>query len=259
VWIDGQDVLDGKSLILNPNETVELEGFLRGMQGRNKFRFIQKTKEISDHRGDRIDDGLIRVEFAYEKPAPEFSIKSIIHDHHHHYHHHHHDRGFSPYTPDVYYTSNASDRSSDIATGSKMSKNVGSELRCHVPGSELRSKLRGVNYSNTNEPIQSNFTCDGSQNVQSSNMQNVVNQVQTPIDDMGITVKGSEINQQFDYGYIGSTDPSEVIVIHMRGTTDRGNVVQQPVTVQTKLTCSSCGRKWSSNNKFCGNCGTFLE
>jgi len=69
VEIDGQDVLDGHSLIIGPNEGTTLEGFMKGMNVRNKFRFIKKTKQISKYRGDRPDDGLVRVEFKFERPA----------------------------------------------------------------------------------------------------------------------------------------------------------------------------------------------
>lgn len=65
--IDGKDVLYGSSIIVKSNEEVELLGFLQGATVRNRFKFIQKTKKIQDHRGDRIDDGIIRIEFAFEK------------------------------------------------------------------------------------------------------------------------------------------------------------------------------------------------
>ncbi len=69
VSIDGQDVLSGSQLILHANSETILEGFLDGNDVKNKFRFIQKTKEIVEHRGDRIDDGIIRVEYKFEEPV----------------------------------------------------------------------------------------------------------------------------------------------------------------------------------------------
>lgn len=73
VEIDGQDVLDGNSIIVPANDSVELKGFMRGSTVRNKFRFIEKTKKISDYRGDRTDDSLVRVEYRFEKqPEPTF-------------------------------------------------------------------------------------------------------------------------------------------------------------------------------------------
>ena len=86
VEVDGQDVLNNMSLIIEPNSTTELMGFLRGMTATNSFKFIQKTKQIQEHRGDRIEDGLVRVEFAFEKPVKEPWIANTIKEVHHHYH-----------------------------------------------------------------------------------------------------------------------------------------------------------------------------
>jgi len=67
VEVDGQDALDGNGLIINPNEEFNLKGFLKGADVTNRFRFIKKTKQISEYRGDRVDDGIVRVEFKFEK------------------------------------------------------------------------------------------------------------------------------------------------------------------------------------------------
>ncbi|GAI85222.1 unnamed protein product, partial [marine sediment metagenome] len=67
IEIDGEDVMGGHRYIVPGNSTRELKGFLKGMNANNRFRFIKKTKEISKFRGDRLDDGLIRVEFWYEQ------------------------------------------------------------------------------------------------------------------------------------------------------------------------------------------------
>lgn len=220
ISIDGQDVLDNISLVLNSNETFELEGFLRGNVAKNRFKFIQKTKEIQEHRGDKIDDGIIRVEFAFEEQTyipyfrdynwPQRDI--IVREHHYHY--------FSDFTPqynkhDVYYSN---------CTGNSIQNSISS---C--------SLLSG---RGTGEVLDKSFQ---------------------PNEDEGITVKGSEINQQFNYTTVGSLSKSEVIIIKLRGETETGQVVQKPITVDTKLECKTCGRKSSSSNKFCPNCGTFLE
>ena len=67
VEIDGADVVDGKEIIVPANESVELKGFMRGMNVTNRFKFIKKTDQIREYRGDRVDDGMIRVEFRFEK------------------------------------------------------------------------------------------------------------------------------------------------------------------------------------------------
>ena len=74
ITVDGQDVLNGNSIIINQNDTFELEGFMDGcvLRVRNKFKFIEKTQEISDYRGNRVDDGLIVVKYRFEKVCPVY-------------------------------------------------------------------------------------------------------------------------------------------------------------------------------------------
>lgn len=201
ISIDGQDVLDGNSLIIDGNSSFELEGFLDGSTARNKFKFIQKTKQIQDYRGDKIDDGLVRVEFAFEKPRFKgivfggCSFDGRVYTYHNDYM-----RSIAPPT-DVFYSSNV---------------NVGHSL---------------LNEDNS-----------------------------APQQDEGITVKGSEVHQSFMETYVGDLEDSEVIVIQMKGQTESTKTeVKKPITVKTRLTCKTCGKRSSSRNKYCPNCGTFLE
>lgn len=69
VEIDDESVADG--IIVGSNKTVELKGSLNGLKVRNRFKFIQKTKEIQDYRGDRLGDGLVRIEYTFEKKVEE--------------------------------------------------------------------------------------------------------------------------------------------------------------------------------------------
>ena len=68
VEIDGVDVIDGNSIIIESNSSLELKGFMKGSIVKNRFRFIEKTDRIRNYRGNRIDDGLVRVEYWFEKP-----------------------------------------------------------------------------------------------------------------------------------------------------------------------------------------------
>lgn len=68
VTIDGEDVLAGRKLIIGPNEKCDLERAMGySMSHGYRFKFIEKTQTISDYRGDRIDDGIIRIEYAFEQ------------------------------------------------------------------------------------------------------------------------------------------------------------------------------------------------
>lgn len=209
IHIDSQDILNGSSLIAYPNRYFEIEGFLDGLKARNRFKFIKKTQEISDHRGDRLDDGLIRVEFTFEK-----EIKTSINYSYNYYQPRYGRRG-SDYNPITLYSSN------------NISNNVSSTLSENFCGTATAN-------------------CEDSFN--SRNIQN----------DEGITVKGSEINQQFQYADIGELEETaNVIILSLKGTKN-GNV-SIPLTTKTKLICKTCGKSFNSNAKYCSNCGTFLE
>lgn len=71
IEIDGEDVLDGSQVIVNGNDSLDIEGFLNGSLVKNKFRFIEKSDKIREHKGEGPEDGLIRIEFQYEKPYEE--------------------------------------------------------------------------------------------------------------------------------------------------------------------------------------------
>jgi len=228
--IDGRDVFYGHSLIIEPNKEVEVYGFLTGSSVRNKFKFIQKTQKIQEHRGDKIDDGIIRIEFAFEKPILK---KTIIHEEHHH---HHNDHFFHYYPPvmgqtgldnhwrNTVYTSNSSDipRATSNVTLDSLGHGVESNVR------EISDNV--AMYSST-----------------------------IPQTEEGITVEGSRINQDFAYGSIGELEDSDVIILRMTGVKNSGQTINTPLTVKQKLFCKTCGTSSKSNAKFCIECGTSLD
>lgn len=69
ISIDGTDVSTG-GFIVDANSAVEIERFVKDNDQGNRFKFIERTGAIEDHRGIGIEDGLIRVEFQYEKERP---------------------------------------------------------------------------------------------------------------------------------------------------------------------------------------------
>lgn len=212
VTIDGQDVLDGNSLIIYPNNELELEGFMKGNVAKNKFKFIEKTKEISDYRKDRIDDGIIRIEYQFEK-IYEQKIEHI-------YCHY-----FNNYTPIWQYQNQILTNDYNKYDGE------GYTVSC-FNGSNPNFEANNSNDNNCN------CFCN----------------------DNGITVKGSEVNQQFIYSNIGCLEENKrVIILRLIGKKESGIVIEKPLTIKTKKICSTCGRKSKSHLKFCPNCGTFLE
>jgi len=213
IEIDGEDVMSGHKYIVPANSTRELKGFLKGMNAKNKFRFIKKTKEISEFRGDRLDDGLVRIEFWYEQKQEQ---------------------------PWITYKN---DWPLNIDLGNYKNSNRG-----------FTNDTSGLYYmSNT-----TSFT-DGDLDAVVSCLYNNT----SPASDEGITVKGSKTNQKFQYGCVGTLENnSSVIIIKLVGETKKVNrvfKVIKPITVRTKIQCPTCGKKWRSSMKFCGNCSTALN
>ena len=69
IEIDGEDVTGGGGLIIHPNQSIDLERFILddNLDKGPRFKFIEKTEGISNNRGDRVEDGIIRVSYKFEK------------------------------------------------------------------------------------------------------------------------------------------------------------------------------------------------
>ena len=208
IEVDGQNVLNGHKLIVNGNETQEIKGFMRDMNVTNKFKFIHKTKEIQNHRGDRIDDGLVRIAYQFEE------IKKPV---------------ITTYIPPTWTYYRDRPYNSDDWT----------VCGCGSRSSRMSSDVYTCSFSSSNSSISKSAA---------------------PKSDEGITVKGSKVNQNYSYGSINNLEQEVyTIVLHLKGMTKFKKEISKPITTKTKTECSSCGRKNKSFNKFCYNCGTFLD
>lgn len=68
IKIDGEFATGHKSIVLDKNTEIDIKRFLDNdsLNTGNAFKFIKKTDKISAHRGDRIEDGIITIEFEWE-------------------------------------------------------------------------------------------------------------------------------------------------------------------------------------------------
>lgn len=222
VWIDGEDVLSGNGIIIPAGQEHELEGFMNsGGKVTNRFRFIQKTEQIVDHRGDRIDDGILKIEWQYEKPKP---VKIDVYENHYY-------NNYYWYSPKPYWPYNPwTPTWGGLVYGSSSGNIKG-----------LSGDIQVTNCVNSTEM---------------SKYADVP--MATPAPDEGITVKGQNIDQQYKTGYIGMLEPNKhVMIIRLKGTaTVAGEKVVVPVETKTKIQCPTCGIMAKSGTKYCSNCGT---
>lgn len=68
ISIDGKDMLDGDTLILLPHQELDLKRSLNGNNNvGNAFKFIERTEGIEKVKGIGAEDGLIQIEYQFEK------------------------------------------------------------------------------------------------------------------------------------------------------------------------------------------------
>ena len=223
--IDGEDVLDNKKLIIEANETLDFEGFMKGTVAENKFKFIQRTKNIEEHRGIHADDGLVRIEFTFEKLEP--ITQEIVYTYPYRY-------WWNSPQPIIWYNNN------ETYTWEGNSGN-------YNPKYDPKSTAY--------DPSTESISC--SNNVSSYN----VNTVQdSSTFDEGITTKGAPINQNFNRGYTRELeDQSHTIILRLIGYNEKGLEVKSPIFTRERLNCEICGYKNTSSNKYCAECGTYLS
>lgn len=239
VEIDGQDVGDGTKFIVPANGTIDIERFLKNgnLEQGNRFKFIERTAGVEKARGVGAEDGLIRVEFQFEKRMPKYDWPN--------------DRcgmprpweTWPPYVPYKYYYWN------DTFGGSLSNSTLTTtSLRSAIPmnasggtSSSLGGSVTTQAFVADSSPVASSFCA-------------------TPtLNDAGITVPGSISDQKFQTGaWFPVESETHVIVLKLLGEA-KGKKVEQAVTVKQKPKCTTCGRVNKATAKFCVDCGTSLQ
>jgi len=69
ISIDGTPVSSG-GFVVKANDSIDIERFVKDNSSGNRFKFIEMTDNIAQNRGHGIEDGLVRVEFQFEKDMP---------------------------------------------------------------------------------------------------------------------------------------------------------------------------------------------
>jgi len=228
IEIDGTDATEGTSLIVPANGEVELERFIKNgnLQQGNKFKFIERTAQIEQHRGAKVDDGFIRIEFEFEREAQPIKSQPIY---------------TTPWRPyeEKHFFLNQEVYSQDL----------------HTLRSVSRSGVTGTASLADSQPLMNMAVAqNASYAAQATADSNTAEQALT-----GITVPGAVSDQKFTVGAWFPTDGvKHVIIMRMFGETAQGVQVTKPVTVKSKPKCTTCGHTNKANAKFCSNCGTSL-
>lgn len=71
VYIDGECMTSG-GIVLNAGQEIDLERSIKNsnLTEGNRFKFIERTGSIEQHRGVKLEDGLVRIEYQFEQYNP---------------------------------------------------------------------------------------------------------------------------------------------------------------------------------------------
>ena len=235
IFIDGEDVMEG-GLVLNAGQEVDLERYVKNgnLSAGNRFKFIERTTAIEDGpRGTKLEDGLIRIEFQYEKPY----VAPVL------------NRG-------LFYGNRYSNHDGIVGGMTQTSFNVNGALRSadfSQNGSVMAQAASAAvdKYCADNGIVNKSEVHDGMA---------TMDWMAAPQNDVGITVPGSKSTQKFQTTVMGAMEAEKhTIVLKLLGETPNNKPVLNPVTVERKPKCVTCGKQNKANAKFCTECGTALE
>jgi hypothetical protein len=219
IEVDGKKVFtSGRKLILDGNAQTEIKGWMRSMRKTNRFKFIQKTKQIQKHRGDRIDDGLVRVTYQFEKHYDEPVItwtsdwRSFVPD--------------SDWNDSIRYGS---------STGSPNFNDSSTTISCY----------------NVSHASSSDFSVN--QNIKSKTKSFAPN-----LDEGITVKGEHITNQYRYGTIGALESRKHTIVLQLKGQTARKKRIVRPLTVKASLKCDVCGRSAKSSSKYCSRCGNYL-
>ena len=220
VYIDGEDQTpDG--LCLNAGQECELERSIKNgnLKEGNKFKFIERTDAVEQHRGIKLEDGIVRIEYRFEKPRVSYPVQSvqgmpgwnnIL-------------RGIGDGSINAVGASDSSGFPSDTATfrytgASTMINNV----QCSATSANVAPQAF---YNDAG------ITVAGSKSTQSFT-----------------TVSMGEMETE-----------THTIVLQLLGETPDNKPIQKAVTVKAKPKCDTCGHTNKATAEFCNKCGTSLK
>lgn len=220
VYIDGDNIVPG-GLVLNAGQEIDLERAIRNgnLTEGNHLKFIERTSTIEDHRGIKLEDGIIRVEFQFEKVYKRqdgIQWNQV--------------KMGQPYYGDYRGINDSFLRGSGIVYDSHQHPGVACASMDMAVGATLSAS---------------------SATIQSFNA--------VPQNEAGITVPGSKSEQKFTTVSNFTCEPEKhSIVFKILGETADNKEIREPITVKAKPKCTTCGKTNKATAKFCSECGTAL-
>lgn len=227
ITIDGQNMTkDG--LVVNAGSEVELERKItENMNKGNKFKFIERNDAVEQHRGVKLEDGVIRIEYQFEKMYVPQKLYYVAPNYWNY-----------PYGGTGTYVGDILVAGSTTSAGGVSTSATGSALRSAAINAVGTNT---VSYNAAESPNFGDFVEQG-------------------FNDAGITVPGSQSDQKFNTVWsFPLEDEKHVMIFKLLGETPDNEPIRKPVTVKSKPRCQTCNKQNKAHAKFCSHCGTSLQ
>lgn len=261
VFIDGVNQTPS-GLVVNALSECNFErSLLNGsLTTGNKFKFIERTSAVEEHRGVQLEDGLVRLEYQFESTT-QIRTPFMYQDQNQNLGHYYNGLKVgdnnSPLTVDRSWlrasgatVNNTTNISGTITNGVY---NVGGVMRS-------ADMSKGQMTATVATAAVNQYCVDNGIKNSSGEVHDGAATMDSYFNESGITVSGSKSTQQFATTYMGRMDPEKFsMVIKLLGQTPDNKPVLQPVNVKMKPRCQTCGRQNRASAKFCAECGTHLE
>ena len=251
IYIDGDNIVPG-GLVLNAGQEIDLERSVKNgnLNSGNKFKFIERTGAVEEHRGVKLEDGLIRIEHQFEIPRPVINIAPVSNT-------------YKNTTGDYVYPAGLTSEYPGVVDKYSNSKTTGGWIQASgatFSQVNVGGVLRGVDYSAGEATKSAAAQAINQVAPQASEMHDGMATMDSYFNDVGITVPGSKSEQKFQTTYMGAMDPQvHNMVIRLLGETPNNKPVEKPVTVKSKQKCDTCGHLNRATANFCTKCGTSLK
>jgi zinc-ribbon domain len=284
VFIDGVNQTPS-GLVIDAGRECDFErSLLNGsLTAGNKFKFIERTAGIEQHRGVQLEDGLVKIEYQFESAVQYRTTTNtfLVHDHYHNglkvgtsSHPLNVNQGWLSASGSSVNAYNASTGVSNASYGGGVS---GAAFGGASGGSGAfgGSATHGVynvgGIARSADVSNGQFTgavasAAVNQYLKDNNIKVSSGEVHEGCatmdlyNDTGITVSGSKSTQKFATTTMGTMDPDKFsMVIKLLGETPDNKPVLKPVTVKSKPKCVTCGTQNKATAHFCTKCGTALE
>lgn len=222
ITIDGNKVSDS-GIVVNPASEVELERPASDSAVGNKFKFIAKTEKVEEFRGNKAGDGLVNINVRFEA---QHQYNPLVWN----------PRPTWPYDSPVRYWL-------EHGAPTKLGNLI--DYGTSKLDSGLHAAQNAVQGSYNVTYASASISSDGVTTTRTRSA--------------GITVPGSESHQTFTKTYVSTLETTEYNIQFSLVGQEDSTAVPQPVAVNTKITCPTCGTVNKATNKFCPECGTAVK